>query len=125
MPVGFLMALTLHCGNLSYLYLTVAFIQMLKAFTPIITMVTLFLFRMETPNNQLIASVSIIAVGTLIASIGEGSFSTVGVIIMMSSEVFESLRLVMTQVLLVGLKFNPSTSLGLYSGVRRHLVSFA
>jgi hypothetical protein len=33
MPVGLFMALTLLFGNLVYLYLTVAFIQMLKAFT--------------------------------------------------------------------------------------------
>lgn len=31
LPVGLFMALTLHFGNLVYLYLTVAFIQMLKA----------------------------------------------------------------------------------------------
>jgi len=31
MPIGFFMAATLHFGNLVYLHLTVAFIQMLKA----------------------------------------------------------------------------------------------
>ena len=30
LPVGLFMALTLHFGNLVYLHLTVAFIQMLK-----------------------------------------------------------------------------------------------
>lgn len=30
LPVGLCMALTLYCGNTAYLYLTVAFIQMLK-----------------------------------------------------------------------------------------------
>ena len=30
LPIGLFMALTLHFGNLVYLYLTVAFIQMLK-----------------------------------------------------------------------------------------------
>ena len=34
LPVGFFMALTLHFGNTVYLYLTVSFIQMLKARTP-------------------------------------------------------------------------------------------
>ena len=36
LPVGLFMALTLLCGNLVYLYLTVSFIQMLKArpYTP-------------------------------------------------------------------------------------------
>lgn len=33
MPVGVTMALTLACGNAVYLYLGVALIQMLKAFT--------------------------------------------------------------------------------------------
>ena len=31
LPVGLFMALTLHFGNVVYLYLTVSFIQMLKA----------------------------------------------------------------------------------------------
>jgi len=39
LPVGFFMGLSLWTGNLVYLHLTVAFIQMLKAFTPVITMV--------------------------------------------------------------------------------------
>ena len=34
LPVGLFMALTLLCGNLVYLYLTVSFIQMLKARPP-------------------------------------------------------------------------------------------
>lgn len=42
LPVGFFMAVTLWTGNEVYLYLTVAFIQMLKAFTPVITMVGIF-----------------------------------------------------------------------------------
>lgn len=47
LPVGFCMALTLVCGNTVYMYLTVAFIQMLKAFTPVITMLGLFLAALE------------------------------------------------------------------------------
>ncbi len=42
MPVGFFAAITLYLGNLAYLYLTVAFIQMLKSLTPVITMAVLF-----------------------------------------------------------------------------------
>eukprot|EP00887_Chlorella_sp_A99_P004993 scaffold4.g4993.t1 len=107
LPVGLFMALTLLFGNLVYLYLTVAFIQMLKAFTPIITMVSLFAAGLEAPTRQLIFSVSFIAVGTAMASLGEVNFDLLGVIIMFASEVCESIRLVMTQVLLTGLKFHP------------------
>lgn len=35
MPIGFFMAATLHFGNLVYLHLTVAFIQMLKVLPPL------------------------------------------------------------------------------------------
>ncbi|GAB4814468.1 hypothetical protein N2152v2_001514 [Parachlorella kessleri] len=107
LPVGLFMALTLHFGNLVYLYLTVSFIQMLKAFTPIITMIALFAARLESPTRRLIVSVSFIALGTALASVGEVNLSTTGILIMFLSEAFEAIRLVMTQVLLVGLKFHP------------------
>ncbi|EFN55220.1 hypothetical protein CHLNCDRAFT_134469 [Chlorella variabilis] len=66
LPVGLFMALTLHFGNLVYLYLTVAFIQMLKV-----------------------------------------NLNLTGMFIMLLSELFESIRLVMTQLLLTGLRFHP------------------
>jgi len=107
LPVGLCMALTLHFGNLVYLHLTVSFIQILKSFTPVITMLALFIAQLETPTKRLIWSVSVIAVGTSIASLGELNFSALGVLIMLSSETFEAVRLVMTQLLLTGLKFHP------------------
>ena len=108
MPIGLLMALTLCFGNTSYLYLTVSFIQILKAFTPVLTMVALFAAKLEVPSQRLIMSVCVIAVGTAIASFGELNFSALGVLIMMTSEVFEAVRLVMTQLLLgTGMKFHP------------------
>ncbi|KAG7674874.1 putative sugar phosphate/phosphate translocator [Nannochloris sp. 'desiccata'] len=107
LPVGLFMALTLHFGNLVYLHLTVSFIQILKSFTPVITMLALFIAQLETPTKRLIWSVSVIAAGTAIASIGEVNFSALGVLIMMLSETFEATRLVMTQLLLTGLKFHP------------------
>lgn len=42
-----------------------------QAFTPIITMLALFVARLETPTRRLIASVSFIALGTALASAGE------------------------------------------------------
>lgn len=107
LPVGLCMALTLHFGNLVYLHLTVAFIQILKSFTPVITMLALFVARLESPTRRLILSVVVIAAGTALASLGELNFSTVGVAIMLASETFEATRLVMTQLLLTGLKFHP------------------
>lgn len=112
LPVGLFMAATLHFGNLVYLHLTVAFIQMLKAFTPVITMAALFATRLETPTRRLILSVLCIALGTALASAGEVALSYTGVAIMLASEVCEAARLVMTQMLLVGLQFHPSACRG-------------
>ncbi|KFM26452.1 putative sugar phosphate/phosphate translocator [Auxenochlorella protothecoides] len=107
MPVGALMALNLLCGNLAYLYLTVAFIQILKAFTPVITMLAMFLAGLETPTRRLVAAVAGIAVGTAVAAAGEVRLDVLGVAIMMLSEVFEAVRLVLTQRLLQGMRFHP------------------
>lgn len=108
MPVGLCMALTLGFGNLVYMYLTVSFIQILKSFTPVMTMLALFLAKLETPTARLIVSVCLIAAGTALASVGEVNFSTIGIMVMFASESFEAIRLVMTQQLLTGLSFHPS-----------------
>lgn len=71
-------------------------------------MVALFIAQLETPTARLVSSVLLIALGTAMASYGELNFSVIGVLFMFLSETFESIRLVMTQILLVGLKFHPS-----------------
>ena len=71
-------------------------------------MTALFVARLEAPSQRLILSVCCIAVGTALASAGEVNLSWTGVAVMMLSELFESIRLVMTQLLLTGLKFHPS-----------------
>ena len=74
-------------------------------------MVALFFAGLEMPNKRLISSVVLIGLGTAIASYGEINLSILGVIFMLLSESFEATRLVMTQILLVGLKFHPSKAL--------------
>ncbi|CAD7700495.1 unnamed protein product [Ostreobium quekettii] len=107
MPVGFFMAATLHFGNLVYLHLTVAFIQMLKSVTPVMTMFLLFAARLETPTTRMILSVLIVAFGTAMASYGEVQMTAVGMAAAFLSSGSEAIRLVLTQHVLVGHKFHP------------------
>jgi len=104
MPVGAAMASTLSFGNAVYLHLPVGYIQMLKAFTPVVTLTLLCLTRIEVPSRRAALSVAGICVGTAIASLGEGSLTTLGLMIMLAAEVSEAVRLVLAQKLLKNLK---------------------
>jgi hypothetical protein len=44
---------------------------MLKAFTPVVTMIALFVARLEDPSSKMIASVILVAAGTAVAAYGE------------------------------------------------------
>jgi len=105
-PVGVTMALTLALGNTVYLHLGVALIQMLKAFTPVIVMLGLMLSNIEFPTHPVAMAVVGISIGTAINCAGGSSYTTLGLMIMLGSEVFEAVRLVLTQFLLTNLKFS-------------------
>ena len=107
-PVGACMASTLAFGNAVYLYLPVGFIQMLKAFTPTVTLLFLWLSSIETPSAAVVGCVTAICAGTITASVGAvdaGAFSLVGVVVMFLAEATEALKLVLQQKLLQNLKF--------------------
>lgn len=60
MPVGACHAATLAFGNAVYLHLSVAFIQMLKAFTPVIVLVVVVAAGMERPTRQYVACMCVL-----------------------------------------------------------------
>ena len=112
-PVGACMASTLAFGNAVYLYLPVGFIQMLKAFTPTVTLLFLWLSSIETPSAAVVGCVTAICAGTITASVGAvdaGAFSLVGVVVMFLAEATEALKLVLQQKLLQNLKFGVRNS---------------
>lgn len=76
--------------------------------TPVITMACTFMAGLERPDRNLVSSVMLIAAGVAAASFGEINLSLVGIGFMLCSELFESVRLVMTQLLLQDQEFNAS-----------------
>lgn len=99
-PIGVTFSLSLICNNLAYLYLSVAFIQMLKATTPVAVLLSGWLLGVSRADVKVLFNVSIIAFGVLLASIGEIDFVLVGVLFQLSGIIFEALRLSLVQKIL-------------------------
>ena len=98
--LGAVSALALVLGQYPYLYLTVAFIQMLKAFSPTFIVIFLFCLQVEKPSQRVIFCILGLCVCTAIASAGEVNFSVIGVSFMAAASVSDALHLVLAQLLL-------------------------
>mmetsp|Transcript_46501 Transcript_46501/g.107324 ORF Transcript_46501/g.107324 Transcript_46501/m.107324 type:complete len:438 (-) Transcript_46501:322-1635(-) len=98
--IGLMKALTMATGNAVYLHLSFGFIQMLKAFTPLIVLIVMRLFGVALPTRAAIWCVSGIVVGTLLEVNGELQATVLGLVLMLSSEVCEATSVVLSQKIL-------------------------
>lgn len=124
-------------GNTAYLYISVAFIQMLKALSeftahlpyivvmiwywfeliriavPVATFIMAVLCGTDKLRRDLFLNMVLVSVGVVVSSYGEIHFNVIGTLYQVTGIVAEALRLVLTQVLLQkkGLTLNPITSL--------------
>lgn len=114
LPIGFFFSLSLICGNKAYLYLSVAFIQMLKATTPVAVLIASWVLRVAEPSMKTLGNVSLIVVGVIIASIGEIRFDLTGFLYQAGGISFEATRLVMVQRLLSSAEFKMDPLVSLY-----------
>ena len=112
-PIGACYAGTLWVGNAAYLYLSVSFIQMLKALMPVAVFSVGCMFGTERFNWPTLLNMIMVTVGVAIASFGELQFNLTGVGLQLTSIITESIRLVLVQILLQsrGLKLNPIITL--------------
>ena len=105
LPIGMFAALSLGFGNYVYLYLSVSFIQMLKACVPAVTLFVMFCAGLERLDAKVLAGVAVLTVGTTLSAYGEIDFKWVGVVMMVTSEFCEAIRMAVLQYLLGNLKF--------------------
>ncbi|KAL6212083.1 hypothetical protein ACLB2K_017304 [Fragaria x ananassa] len=112
-PIGALYSLSLWLSNSAYIYLSVSFIQMLKALMPVAVYSIGVSFKKETFKTDTMVNMLSISLGVAIAAYGEARFDTWGVILQLGAVVFEATRLVLIQILLTskGITLNPITSL--------------
>ncbi|CAK9156207.1 unnamed protein product [Ilex paraguariensis] len=112
-PIGLLYSLSLWLSNSAYIYLSVSFIQMLKALMPVAVYSIGVLLKKESFKSDTMANMVSISIGVAIAAYGEAKFDSWGVILQLGAVAFEATRLVMIQILLTskGISLNPITSL--------------
>ncbi|KAL5698022.1 hypothetical protein ACHQM5_029111 [Ranunculus cassubicifolius] len=112
-PIGALYSMSLWFSNSAYIYLSVSFIQMLKALMPVAVYSIGVMFKKENFQTETMANMLSISFGVAIAAYGEARFDTWGVFLQLMAVAFEATRLVMIQILLTskGVTLNPITSL--------------
>ncbi|XP_041018634.1 probable sugar phosphate/phosphate translocator At3g17430 [Juglans microcarpa x Juglans regia] len=112
-PISTFFASSLWFGNTAYLYISVAFIQMLKALMPVATFLTAVVCGTDKLRCDVFLNMLLVSVGVVISSYGEIHFNVLGTAYQVMGMFGEALRLVLTQVLLQkkGLTLNPITSL--------------
>ena len=110
-PVGLALACTLVLGNRLYLYLSIAFIQVLKATGPLVTYYVLQAFGLEIGNLRMQSGLAMIALGSAATCVPELRGNTFGILIAFTCELSEGLRVALLQALLVDKK------LGVWQGI--------
>ncbi|KAJ8420403.1 hypothetical protein Cgig2_016817 [Carnegiea gigantea] len=108
-PIGAMFAMTLWLGNTAYLYISVAFAQMLKAVMPVAVFILGVAAGLEVMSCRMLLIMSVISFGVVIASYGEISINWIGVVYQMGGVVGEALRLIFMEILVKrkGIKLNP------------------
>jgi len=117
LPIALLFSGSLILSNSAYLYLSISYIQMLKAFNAVAVLLISWASRIAEPNRRLGFIVCMISFGVALTSGGELKFNVVGFVIQAFAVVFEASRLVMIEILLHGMKMDPLVSLHYFAPV--------
>nr|CAB3462996.1 unnamed protein product [Digitaria exilis] len=112
-PIGALYSLSLWFSNSAYIYLSVSFIQMLKALMPVAVYSLAVAFRTDAFRRASMLNMLGISAGVAVAAYGEARFDVFGVTLQLAAVAAEATRLVLIQILLTsrGMALNPITSL--------------
>ena len=105
-PMALCFATSLVLGNMAYKYISLAYIQMVKAFTPVPVLILSFLVGREKPSIVQFFIVIVVSAGVTLSSIGELEFSTVGFLIQISAVLLDSIRGIIMDLMLKDLQLD-------------------
>lgn len=108
LPIGVCTALSLAFANIAYFYLALSFIQMVKAFAPVVTFVVLVSFKLDRFDVNVVLAITVIVAGCFTASYGqtEAKSAQLGLACMLICEVAEAFRSAGMQYLLATKSFS-------------------
>jgi len=112
-PVAALFAVSLWASNTAYIYLSVAFIQMLKALSPVTVYCVGCVIGLEKYSHARLANLGVVTLGVMISSFGEMNFHLFGFIVQIVAVLAEACRILSVQIILgkANLKLNSITTL--------------
>lgn len=93
-PMSVLFVISLVLGNMAYSYISLAYIQMVKAFTPVPLLLLSFIAGLEKPSLIVFCIVVVVSAGVTMSSVGELKFSMVGFIIQVSAVFADCFRMI-------------------------------
>ncbi|KAL1503113.1 hypothetical protein AB1Y20_011176 [Prymnesium parvum] len=116
LPVGVCFAASLILSNAAYAYISVAFIQMVKASTPVVVLLLSFALRIERANAALGGYIWLISSGVALSCASQVDVtprSHVGLALQLGAVGCEAMRLCLTNLLLTssGIQLSPIASL--------------
>ena len=118
-PLGLMFAGSLSTSNLAAMRLSVSFIQMIKAVTPMTTLAVAVSYGTEKPYRSLLVITTMMTLGVGLASLGEIEFDLLGMLLQLAALTIESVRLVAIQRMVQQHlpRGNPLASLALFAPV--------
>ncbi|KAK4053957.1 hypothetical protein OIO90_003794 [Microbotryomycetes sp. JL221] len=111
LPPALMFSASLVLSNWAYLYLTTAYIQMLKAFGPVAYLLAAFALGTKAFSAKSLAIVCVISTCVGVASYGEANFNLIGFSIQATAIAIEATRVTLIQILLQGGDMSPLKSL--------------
>ena len=98
--IGLAIAIDLCLTNMSFIFLTLPFIEMIKSATPLWTLLLSFATRIEQPSLLLVCAVLLMTVGLCLSAYGEANFNPAGFFMCLGASMLAGCSLVLTQMAL-------------------------
>lgn len=115
LPIAVAFALSIWLSNIAYLFCSVAFLQMCKEANIVLVYSMSLLVGLDVYRGYTMGILSFILFGCVLSVTGEMHFSKIGLLIQLSSQLFEVTKVITQQYVMQGFKVDPLSMVWLMS----------